>query len=206
MKQHSVISCLALISIPLAIVIVETMKTHELKKYFNLWREMRKIRRNKPKIPISKKEVVQGTLIGHNGKREIIIPDNCKHVFCCGTTGSGKTVALSNFITRAVEQGFPAMVIDGKGDIGEGSLLDITTQFCKRHRRKLYVINLSNPQHSDTYNPFMNASPTTAKDMLVNLTEWSEEHYKSNTERFLQRLVILLDQAEIELSFKSILK
>lgn len=44
------------------------------------------------------------------------------------------------------------------------------------------------------------------KDMLVNLTTWSEEHYKLNTERYLQKLVISLQQAGVELSFESILQ
>lgn len=43
-------------------------------------------------------------------------------------------------------------------------------------------------------------------DMLINLTEWTEPHYQLNTERYLQRLVILMKQADIQLSFKTILE
>lgn len=145
-------------------------------------------------------------LIGHSHKRKIFIPDDCKHVFVCGTTGSGKTVALANFIQHGIVENYPLLIIDGKGDIGEGSFLKITQQFCSKYNRKLYVVNLSNPTNSCTYNPFKHASPTSAKDMLVNLTEWSEEHYKLNTERYLQRLIILMQQAEINLSMKSIIE
>ena len=70
----------------------------------------------------------------------------------------------------------------------------------------MYVINLTNPLKSDRYNPFKNASPTIAKDMLINMTDWSEEHYKLNTERYLQRLITLMSKAKITLSFKSIIK
>lgn len=145
-------------------------------------------------------------LIGHSHKKPIYIPDNCKHVFVCGTTGSGKTVALANFIQHGTEQGYPLLIIDGKGDIGSGSLLEITQQFCGKYNRKLYVVNLSNPTNSCTYNPFKQASPTSAKDMLVNLTEWTEPHYQLNTERYLQKLVMLMEQAKIQLSFQSILE
>jgi len=62
------------------------------------------------------------TLIGLSGRRPIYLPDNAKHVFVCGTTGSGKTVALSNFIKNAVDNDLPALIVDGKGDIGEGSI------------------------------------------------------------------------------------
>lgn len=151
-------------------------------------------------------EPENAVLIGYKNKKNVFIPDDCKHVFVCGTTGSGKTVALSNFIKHGIEQGYPLLLVDGKGDIGEGSLLEITQQFCSKYGRKLYVVNLSDPANSCTYNPFGNASPTACKDMLINLTEWTEPHYQLNTERYLQRLVILMKQADIQLSFKTILE
>lgn len=151
-------------------------------------------------------EPENAVLIGYNHKKKVFIPDDCKHCFVCGTTGSGKTVALSNFIQHGTEQGYPLLLVDGKGDIGEGSLLEITQQFCKQYGRKLYAVNLSDPADSCTYNPFRYASPTTCKDMLINLTEWTEPHYQLNTERYLQRLVVLMKQAKIQLSFQSILE
>ena len=134
------------------------------------------------------------------GKRPVFIADNAKNAFVCGTTGSGKTIVLSNFIKKR----FPTLIIDGKGDTGAGSLLDIVQKM--KGNKKVYVINMTDPAHSDKYNPFRNASPTIAKDMLINLTDWSEEHYKLNTERYLQRLVQLLHIAEIPLNFQNIIK
>lgn len=158
--------------------------------------------RKKQKYPVPDKE--KGTFIGSNHKREIYIPDNCKHCFVCGTTGSGKTVALANFVRHCCDKSYPLLLVDGKGDLGAGSLLEITRNFADR--QKVYVINLSDPLHSDKYNPFKNASPTICKDMLINMTEWSEEHYKLNTERYLQKLVIMLSQADIPLSLKTIIQ
>lgn len=137
-------------------------------------------------------------------KKELRIADNAKHVFVCGTTGSGKTVALSNFIKRAVDKDYGLLVVDGKGDVGEGSILDIVMKM--RGHKKVYVINLNNPTESDKYNPFQDTTPTVVKDMLINMTNWSEEHYKLNTERYLQRLVYLLSMSETKLSFKNIIR
>lgn len=145
-------------------------------------------------------------LLGYNGRKPIYSPDNAKHIFICGTTGSGKTVALSNYMLNCMKKDFPMLIIDGKGDTGKGSILDILTQLNKHYRKKIYCINLTNPSLSDTYNPFYNTSPTVAKDMLVNMTDWSEEHYKVNAERYLQRLISLMNKAEIPLSFQSIVK
>ena len=164
---------------------------------------MKKIKPPRNRRPI---KIQDGTLIGHAGRRPVYIPDDAKHAFICGTTGSGKTVALSNFIKRALEKGYPLPIIDGKGDTGKGSILDIVNTLNGENKRKIYVINLSDPDNSDKYNPFKNASPTMAKDMIINMTEWSEEHYKVNAERYIQRLLQLLKRSNIPFSFKRIIE
>jgi len=150
------------------------------------------------------------TCIGYSsGNRPVVTQDNAKHIFVCGTTGSGKTVALSNYIKSGFDKDYPMLIVDGKGDIGEGSILDIVNRLNPSKgtagHRKVYVINMTMPNESDKYNPFTNATPTICKDMLINMTDWSEEHYKLNTERYLQRLVSMMDNSNIALSFKNIL-
>jgi len=161
-------------------------------------------KRKKKHKEIMKHQPPQGTFIGLNGRQSITIPDDAKHVFVCGTTGSGKTVALSNFIKNAVDNDFPALIIDGKGDMGKGSMLDIV-QRLSHGRKKVYVINLSDPATSDKYNPFLGASSSMATDMLINMTEWSEEHYKLNAERYIQRILQMLLLAKVQLSFDKII-
>lgn len=146
------------------------------------------------------------TLLGYKGRKPVFSPDNAKHIFVCGTTGSGKTVALSNYMQNCIKKDFPMLIVDGKGDTGKGSILDVLTQLNKQYHKKIYCINLTNPSFSDTYNPFYNTSPTVAKDMLINMTDWSEEHYKVNAERYLQRLILLMNKADIKLSFRTIVK
>lgn len=190
-----------LIAISGFIIFHESKKSFILRQHFNFWKEVKHLHRKQP-FPKQVKE--NGTLIGYRHKKEVYVSDSCKHCFVCGTTGSGKTVALANFIKHASDKNYPILLVDGKGDLGSGSLLEITKLFADNQR--LYVINLSDPQHSDKYNPFLNASPTICKDMLINMTEWSEEHYKLNTERYLQKLVLMLEQAHIKLSLKTIIQ
>jgi len=137
-------------------------------------------------------------------KRNIFVPNNAKHIFVCGTTGSGKTVALSNFVKAGIEYDYPMLIVDGKGDIGKDSLLDIVTRLS--NEKKVYVIDLNNPDTCDKYNPFRNTSADIIKDMLINMTNWSEEHYKYNTERYIQRLCGLLELASIAVSLDSLTK
>lgn len=173
-----------------------------LRKIFNFNKELRKVKIKMKKLHLDNEN---STLIGHNGKKPVYCTDNAKHIFVCGTTGSGKTVALSNYIKNAIDKDFPLLIIDGKGDTNKNSLIDIVNKLNYKNK-PVYTINLTNIENSNKYNPFLNASPTIAKDMLINMTDWSEEHYKLNAERYLQRLIILMHKAKIKLSLKSIVK
>ena len=191
------------IIIALAVILHEQIKQYGINKIFNFRKELKHIKRKKFN---KRSTALNSTLIGRTIKKKkpVYTPDNAKHIFICGTTGSGKTVALSNYLKSGIEKGYSLVTIDGKGGTGEGSIYDIIKR--SKGKRKLYTINLTNPLKSDFYNPFKNASPTVAKDMLINLTDWSEEHYKLNTERYLQRLLQLMVQNNIQLSFKSIIQ
>lgn len=169
---------------------------------FNFSRELKKVKIKMKKPDLNKEN---STLIGHCGRRPVFCADNAKHIFICGTTGSGKTVALSNYIKNAMEKNFPALIIDGKGDTNDNSIIDIVNRLNSKNR-PVYTINFTDIMASDKYNPFLNASPTIAKDMLINMTDWSEEHYKLNAERYLQRLILLMHKAEMKLTLKSIIK
>ena len=201
---------IVIILIPLLIIIFETYKRIDkhfmLKRVFDLKKDLRGLK-NRPFQPVLRNlEVTGNTYLGvSSNKKPIYMPNDAKHVFICGTTGSGKTVALSNFIRSGVDNDYPMLIVDGKGDVGVNSLLDITERLVGE-KKKIYVINLNDPENSDKYNPFKNSSPTVVKDMLINMTDWSEQHYKLNTERYLQKLVNLLYKSEIPLSFKNIIK
>lgn len=157
------------------------------------------------KTNFSKLDEKKSTLLGKTkSNKKLYVPDNAKHIFVVGTTGAGKTVALSNFVKSAVDKNYPLVIIDGKGDTNKDSLLDIVYRLAPL--RKKYIVNLNDPLHSDKYNPFQNTSPTTVKDMLINISEWTEEHYKKNTERYLLRVINMLSKYNVKLSFHSILK
>jgi len=148
------------------------------------------------------KQTEESVFIGTANKKNVFIPSDAKHVFICGTTGSGKTVALSNFLVCGARHDYPMLIIDGKGDTDAGSLLEMTKKLCPD--RKLYVINLNEPATSDKYNPFKNTSTDVIKDMLINMTNWSEEHYKYNTERYIGRLCKLLSMHGIAISLDAL--
>jgi len=154
--------------------------------------------------PIYKGEKAQdeSIFIGTANRKNVFIPSNAKHVFVCGTTGSGKTIALSNFIKAGADYDYPMLIVDGKGDTDKGSLLEIVKTICPE--RKVYIIDCNEPSTSDKYNPFKNTNTDVIKDMLINMTNWSEEHYKYNTERYIQRLLRLMVLEGISISLESL--
>jgi len=156
--------------------------------------------KEKPNFPISSES--QKVLLGNVGKKNVFVEVDAKHVFICGTTGSGKTVAISNFVEAGSKLSYPMLIVDGKGDTDAGSLMEIAKHMCPS--RKIYIVNLNNPKESDKYNPFKNTNTDVIKDMLINMTNWSEEHYKYNTERYILRLLRLMSMGEIKISLGSL--
>lgn len=165
----------------------------------SLKKEVKEIAKQDDKLPKN------GVYIGKSNNNKIYCPYDAKHIYTAGTTGSGKTIALSNFINSACEQGFPALLVDGKGDTGKDSMLEITKKLCNKYNRNLIVINMNNPTESVKYNPFAGVNATVASDMLISMSDWSEEHYKSNTKRYLQRLIKLMILNDDQLSYNSII-
>jgi type IV secretory pathway TraG/TraD family ATPase VirD4 len=47
---------------------------------------------------------------------------------------------------------------------------------------------------------------TEAKDMLISMNDWTEPHYKINTERYLQQLIRILNMKNIKLDLNTIIK
>lgn len=149
----------------------------------------------------------KSTFLGLYGKKKIFINNDVKHIFICGTTGSGKTVTLSNFIESVFKYDYPSLIVDGKGDINEGSILDYINKFKKIYpNKKVYVIDLNNPETCDRYNPFYQKKPTVIKDMLISMTDWSEEHYKVNASRYIQKIIYLMKKNNIEITLESVIK
>lgn len=101
-----------------------------------------------------------------------------RNILIIGKTGAGKTVAISNFIKERIKNGQFCLLMDGKGEIGNYSLFDTVRQLCEKYNRKLYVINQTIPNETDSYNPFKGCNATQIKDMLLNMSNWTEEHYK----------------------------
>lgn len=131
--------------------------------------------------------------------------DYSKNIVIIGKNGSGKTVAISNFVQGHIESGQFCVIMDGKGDIGQFSLYDIVTRLCIKYNRKLYILNQSMPDETHSYNPFQGCNSTQIKDMLISMSDWSEEHYKALASEYFQALAQFMIDTKIPISFNSLI-
>lgn len=136
-----------------------------------------------------------GSLIGTDRyARTIELSDKCanQHTLVLGTTGSGKTVTVCNIVESAINRELPVIYIDGKGDY---DLACRVSRFGKEKGRPVSVFAMKG--ESIAYNPLAAGGFTSRKDRIIELREWSEEHYKKLAEGYLQSVFKVMDRCDI---------
>ncbi|WP_438465790.1 type IV secretory system conjugative DNA transfer family protein [Streptococcus pluranimalium] len=130
------------------------------------------------------------------------------HVLALGTTGSGKTANLLNYIEKRIADNSFVAIIDGKGGMEDYDLYTVVKKLAKKYDRKLYVVNqstLTDP-YASPYNPFDGLSPTQVKDFMIDMSEWESDHYKSLASRYWQLLAHVLENCKIPLTFENLIQ
>ncbi|MDR2457668.1 MAG: type IV secretion system DNA-binding domain-containing protein [Clostridiales Family XIII bacterium] len=128
------------------------------------------------------------------------------HTLAVGTTGSGKTANILRYVERSIEREEPVIILDGKGSMAQYSLYDTTMKLAEKHNRKVYVFNQTNPNQTNPYNPFAGTTATQTKDMLLSLSEWSEDHYKNLAAVYWQAMADITIKSKQIVSFDSLTK
>ncbi len=141
----------------------------------------------------------------YQNSKPLFINDNDGHILAVGTTRSGKTATITNLIEKYIKFKHFTFIVDGKGDKNNYSLHDSTKKLAEKYDRKIYIVS-QGEKITDTINPFKNCDSTQIKDMLIALSDWSEEHYKSNASRFWQALADLMLLNNIDISINSIIQ
>ena len=116
------------------------------------------------------------------------------HTLAIGTTGSGKTTAIANVIESIILRGLPAIIVDGKGDL---TLMQQVKQFAKSHHRKFYGFSMLGD--SVKYNPLASGGITSKKDRIIELREWTEDHYRKIAEGYLQTVFEILNGSQVQI-------
>lgn len=115
-----------------------------------------------------------------------------QHALVLGTTGSGKTVTISNIVESAINRGLPLIYIDGKGDYDLGSRI---CAYAEKNNTANWLFGMRGD--SVSYDPLSSGGYTSKKDRIIELRDWSEEHYKKLAEGYLQAVFKVLDELDI---------
>ena len=138
-----------------------------------------------------------GTFLGVDGVGQnayLSDKDANLHTLCVGTTGSGKTTTIANIIESAVVRKHPVVYVDGKGDLDLAYRL---RDFSRQQQTPFYLFSMVGDE-SVRYNPISSGSYTSKKDRLIELREWSEDHYRKIAEGYLQSVFRLLERSELK--------
>ena len=101
------------------------------------------------------------------------------HALIVGATGSGKTVTEALILSRAIERGHGAVIVDPKGD----ALLCEQARECARAAGRAYVE--WTPSGPSRYNPYAHGSPGEIADKALAGERFSEPHYLRQAQRYL---------------------
>lgn len=130
----------------------------------------------------------RGVLLGatRGGEAFFISPDELNtHCALIGTTGSGKTTTIYRFAEYTMRSGQAGIFIDGKGDVNFRRTIE---RLAEKYGRTTQSFSMDVMDGLSSYNPFLTGTPSELTDKIIALTDWSEEHYKLSSQRFLQLL------------------
>lgn len=135
-------------------------------------------------------------------KAAAVIPENAlrQHVCLVGTTGSGKTVTLYNFIWAALTKNKGLIFIDAKGDKGNIAKFK---KFCKMTRKEPKIITIDGKY--EKYNPFSIGTVSETADKIMSLTDSDVDYYKKAAKNYIQTILRLMEIDGVKWSYQTIL-
>ncbi|MEL7654369.1 MAG: TraM recognition domain-containing protein [Bacillota bacterium] len=146
-------------------------------------------------------------VIGFSKNRQVTIPTkegiNC---IAIGSTGCGKTSAVLNIAEAYAQNDDITIIVDGKGDKGDFTFYDIMPKLCQKYGKKLYVVDMLNPYHTDRINTFKNCNETQIIDQIIGLSDWSEPHYKAQAADFWQVMVQLMELVDEPIDIHNVVR
>lgn len=194
------------------IVITPLFNYLMVRRYYNMELTMQdRILDSKFKIKEDERTILDKEVIEANSKFEykpnyfrlgvnknldkVYYDESSQNAMIFGTTGTGKTNTVMNIIKDSLLHGNQLLYVNGKGNLEDTKQV---IEMCKQSNKEYIFINIGE-ENEIKYNPFKNANATTIRDMLLSLSDWSEEHYKTNASAYYQVVLNLINLEKFDI-------
>lgn len=121
-----------------------------------------------------------------------------QHALATGTTGSGKTTLVMNFVDYAIEHNIPILYLDGKGAVD--TLKSVET-IASKYKKTVKVFS---DTHDLRYNPIKHGNAVMIRDRLVSLAETESVYYTASAKSLLQSTIQLLDLFKVPRTLENV--
>ena len=143
-------------------------------------------------------------------KKHLFITDEQKslHANIVGTTGTGKSES-ANFpwLYQEMKRGKGAIIIDSKGDMKYfKKIYTYHKKFNKENDQNIYLVNIADPENSNTYNPYLRGSSIELKDRNMSSFDWDNEFFESEADSILLTFFQSIEILDKKATFKDIYK
>lgn len=121
--------------------------------------------------------------------------ESSQNAMIFATTGTGKTNLVMNIIKDSLLHKNQLIYVNGKGNLEDTKQV---IEMCEQNNKEYIFINIGE-ENDIKYNPFKGANATTIRDMLLSLSDWTEEHYKTNASAYYQVVLNLINLEKFDI-------
>ena len=141
-------------------------------------------------VPVGQRELPIG--IDSNGVPVTLSEQEIKtHGLVLGATGSGKTETLKALVANLLDLGWDVLMLDLKEDTQAGGLRDFCREYAHSHAMPYQELALSDPRPEFWFNTLQGLGPDEARDTILSLMRFDDEHWQNINKKLLGELVNL---------------
>ena len=104
-----------------------------------------------------------------------------------------------NIVESAIQRRLPLIYVDGKGDY---ELATDVIGYARAHDRPVYLFAMNG--ESCLYNPLASGRFSSKKDRIVDLREWTVDHYLKLAEGYMQTVFKVLERCGVPTDLVSV--
>lgn len=156
-----------------------------------------------------KESILLGYTVDKNLPLRLPYDLSMRHLAIVGASGVGKTTLGTLILWQQMVKGGGFINIDAKVDMDTKDGLGYLAK-CAGRDRDFYILNVDDPENSNTYNPLLNGDPDEVASRLLNLIPATEnnpgaDHYRQLANHALTAVIGGLKAAKLRYHFDDLI-